>query len=293
MIKEIQAKTILTTNKSPASWFGVRYNFNIYRGCEHQCIYCDSRSECYRIENFNDVVVKVNAIELLKEELMRKRVKGTIGTGAMSDPYTRAEKDYRLTRQALEVIAERRFPVHIITKSNMILRDADLLEDINRIYASVFFTITAADDQLAAVVEPYAPSSTDRYKAMGVLSALGICTGITMMPILPFIEDNEDNIREIIKKAAYYGAKYICPAFGVTMRDRQREYYYNRLDEHFPGVREKYQKRFGTRYSCGVNNAARLKAVLHEECSRHGISTKMPSYDNKVSMMQLSLFEEL
>src|SRR3989339_474673 len=132
MIKEIEAKTILSTSKHPSSWFGAKYIMNIYRGCEHKCIYCDSRSECYRIENFDDVIVKINAATLLKSEIRKKRVKGTISTGAMSDPYTLAEKDYKLTSQSLEIIAENRFPVHITTKSNMVLRDIESLIEINK-----------------------------------------------------------------------------------------------------------------------------------------------------------------
>ena len=130
MTKEIEAKSILVKNKKPAGWFGVHYQFNIYRGCEHHCIYCDSRSLCYRIENFDELIVKMNAAELLEQELKNRRKKGTIGTGAMSDPYTKSEKEYLLTRRCLVVIAEYNYPVHITTKSNLILRDIDLLEEI-------------------------------------------------------------------------------------------------------------------------------------------------------------------
>jgi DNA repair photolyase len=148
MIKEIQAKTLLSHIKQPDTWFGLKYNMNLYRGCEHQCIYCDSRSECYQIEKFSDVLVKVNAIPLLRKELASKRVKGTIGTGSMSDPYTHAERRYNLTGQALGIIAEFGFPVHIITKSDMILKDLETLRDINRALAVVSFTITTTDDEL-------------------------------------------------------------------------------------------------------------------------------------------------
>jgi DNA repair photolyase len=157
MIKQIMAKVLLSRVKGPDPWFGFYYNMNLYRGCEHRCIYCDSRSECYRIENFHDLLVKVNAIDLLKKELASKRVKGTIGTGSMNDPYTPTEARLNMTGQALEVIAQYGFPVHIITKSDLILKDLDTLRKINCVGAAVSFTITTADDELAKKVEPYAP----------------------------------------------------------------------------------------------------------------------------------------
>ncbi len=264
---------------------------NIYRGCSHGCIYCDSRSECYRIENFEDIVVKTNAVDLLRKELATKRNKGTIGTGAMSDPYIPTEKEYKLTRNALEVIAQRRFPVHITTKSNLVLRDIDIISEINKIYASVSITITTTDDELAKKIEPFAPLPSDRLKAIGILATLGVTVGITMMPILPFIEDNIENIADIVRKAKEYGVGYIYPAFGVTLRDRQREYYYDKLDNLFPGLKSKYEKKFGNYYSCSANNIKKLKQTFYEECNKYDISTSMPSYENKVSQVQLSIFD--
>lgn len=292
MIKEIQAKTLLTTCKNPSHWFGVKYNLNIYRGCEFQCIYCDSRSECYGIENFADLIVKKNAIELLRKELASKRKKGTIGTGAMSDPYTFSEKKFNLTGKMLETIAEFRYPVHITTKSSLILRDVHILQEINKIYASVAITLTTADNELGRKVEPYAPSPEERLKTLGILSALGLCTTVAMMPVLPFIEDNEKNIMEIIEKAKYYGVSHIVAFFGMTLRDRQREYYYSKIDEWFPGLRRKYEKQYGQNYSCYSRNYKKLKYILDETCSKYGISTEMPSYERKVNAVQLSMFEK-
>lgn len=292
MIKEISAKSILSTNKSPSSWFGTMYLMNIYRGCQHKCIYCDSRSECYGIENFDAVLVKVNAVELLKKELRRKRKKGTIGTGAMSDPYTPAELTYKLTQETLKVIADNRYPVHITTKSNLILRDIDILQTINEIYSSVAFTVTTTDSSLAKKVEPFSPLPIERLKAMGILSTLGICTGITMMPILPFIEDNEENILNIVKMAKDYGAQFIYASFGMTLRDRQRQYYFDKLDKSFPDLKSKYEKKFGDSYSCHANNTHKLKNIFLEACYKYGISTKAPSYNNKITALQLSLFND-
>ena len=279
MIKEIQAKTLLARVKGTDDWFGLYYNFNLYRGCQHQCIYCDSRSECYQIENFNhDVLVKANAVELLRKELAGKRVVGTIGTGSMNDPYMPLEAEKRLTRQALETIAEFHFPVHIITKSELVLRDLDLLEQISQTYAAVTFTVTTADDDLAKKLEPPAPVPARRLTAMRRLSERGILTGLTMMPVLPFIEDNEDNISRIITLAHENGAAYILPAFGVTLRDRQRAYYYDKLDKYFPGLRSRYEKDFGEGYFAPAQNHDRLEQFFTGLCRQYGLATKMPVF---------------
>ena len=291
MIKEITAKTLLSSSKYPDPWFGVKYTMNLYRGCQHQCLYCDSRSECYQIEDFADILVKTNAIGLLKKELSSKRARGTIGLGSMNDCYMPLEERYRLTRQALELIARHRFPVHIITKSDLVLRDKDLLAEIGKIYAAVSFTITTADDELAAKLEPGAPSPSRRYQAIKTLSDQGIYTGITLMPVLPFIEDNEENILAIVDRAREAGAKYIIASFGMTMRDRQRAYYYGKLDRLFPGLRERYEKRFGDQYSCGALSAGKLETVSREACARYGIATRMTQYAMQTSQLQLGLFD--
>jgi DNA repair photolyase len=291
MIKEITAKTLLSSSKYPDPWFGVKYTMNLYRGCQHQCLYCDSRSECYQIEDFADILVKTNAIGLLKKELSSKRARGTIGLGSMNDCYMPLEERYRLTRQALELIARHRFPVHIITKSDLVLRDKDLLAEIGKIYAAVSFTITTADDELAAKLEPGAPSPSRRYQAIKTLSDQGIYTGITLMPVLPFIEDNEENILAIVDRAREAGAKYIIASFGMTMRDRQRAYYYGKLDRLFPGLRERYEKRFGDQYSCGALSAGKLEKTFREACARYGIATRMTQYAMQTSQLQLGLFD--
>lgn len=281
MIKEVKAKSLLSHSTEPDTWFGIKYNMNLYRGCQHQCIYCDSRSECYQIANFNDIEVKVNAIELLQKEIMSKRVRGTIGTGSMSDPYLPLEKKYKLTREALKVIRNSNFPIHIITKGNLVVRDVDLLQDISRIYAAVSFTITTTDDDLARKLEPGAPSVTERLRAMKELSDNGIYTGITMMPILPFIEDNEENILDIIEKAKEYGARYIIPWFGMTLRDRQKVHYYEKLDKFFPNLKHKYQQKFANSYQCNANNSKELWKMLKTKCKEYNISVRMAKFEDK------------
>ena len=180
MIREIKAKTLLASVKQPDPWFGLRYNMNIYRGCQHQCIYCDSRSECYGIEDFRDVLVKTNALELLARELAGKRSKGRIGTGSMSDPYGPVEARYDLTGRALGIIAQHDFAVHILTKSDLVRKDLPTLREMGRARASVSFTITTADDELALKLEPGAPPPSRRFAAMRELAAAGGPEGLVV-----------------------------------------------------------------------------------------------------------------
>jgi len=278
MIKEIRAKTILNHVKQPDTYFGLKYNMNLYRGCQHQCIYCDSRSECYQIKNFADIHVKVNAVDLLAAALPRKRVRGTIGFGSMNDPYMPVERKYELCRRSLEVIARHQFPVHIITKSDLVLRDIELLEEINQVYAAVSFTITAADDTLSKQIEPGAPPSSARFAAMHALADAGIHTGVTMMPILPFISDTEENITHLVELAYRSGASYILPWFGMTLRAGSRDWYFDQLDIRFPGLRDKYVLQFGDRYECDSPNWRKLDEVFQKRVSRYGIQTRMPIF---------------
>jgi DNA repair photolyase len=240
MIHSIKAKSILSTVRQPDDWFGLKYNMNLYRGCQHQCIYCDSRSDCYQIADFSDILIKENAIELLASELAAKRVKGTIGTGSMNDPYMPIEKNQKLTRRALELISKFNFPIHVITKSDLVLRDLDLLQKISRRYAAVSFSIIATDDHIGKRLEPGASLVSDRFRAIRELSRAGIYCGITLMPVLPLLLDNPENIRRLVEQATAAGAKYILAWFGLSMRNGQREYFYRKLDLHFPGLKEKY-----------------------------------------------------
>ena len=279
MVTEIRAKTILNHVKQPETWFGLKYNMNLYRGCQHQCIYCDSRSDCYRIEDFSKIEVKINALELLDHALPRKRMIGTIGFGAMNDPYMPVEKQYRLTGQALEIILDQGFPIHILTKSDQVLQDMHTLKEISRLYAAVSFTITTADDDLAKILEPGAPLPSARYKAMRVLADAGIQTGVTMMPVLPFLEDDPENIRQIVCRAADSGASYIIPAFGVSLRPGSRDYFYSKLDEHFPGFKDKYIQQYGDQYQCNTHNWRELNEVFKQETQSHNIQTNIPVFE--------------
>ncbi len=278
-IREIQAKTLLAHVKQPDPWFGLKYNLNLYRGCVHRCIYCDSRSECYQIDHFDDeVLVKVNAPELLRDELSRKRLKGVIGLGSMNDPLMPLPPPYDLTPRVLEIVAEFGFPVHIITKSDRVLHVIDTLAVINQVYASISFTVTTADDDLAAKVEPFAPRPSARFVAMRALADRGIRTGVTMMPILPFLEDTRENLAAIVTQAAESGARYVLPWLGMSLRDRQRAYYYRQLDRHFPGVRARYERTYGDRYSCDVPGASTFYRYVKALAEEHGLVTQLPQY---------------
>jgi DNA repair photolyase len=289
--REITVKGILNHVRGNDDCFGLSYNLNLYRGCEHQCIYCDSRSRCYQISNFNEeVLIKINALSLLEEALPRKRQIGLIGFGSMNDPYTYAEQHYQLTEGALAVIAKHRFPVHIITKSDMVLKDLRVLKEINRVKARVSFTMTTTDDDLARKLEPGAPSPSRRLAAMQELSRNGIETGVVMMPILPFIEDSPENISQIVQASAKHGAGYIIPAFGMTAREGQREHYYLKLDEHFPGLEEKYETIFGDSYHCPARNPEHLSNLFYDLCKAHQLATRVTAYPPKSDHKQLSLF---
>ncbi|MGB2982773.1 MAG: radical SAM protein [Candidatus Bipolaricaulia bacterium] len=274
VIKEIRAKTLVTRIQGLDTYFGLDYGMNLYRGCQHHCIYCDSRSLCYGIEAFDrDVLIKVNAVDLLEEELKRKRKKGIIGTGSMNDPYMPLEDKVCLTRSALEVIAGYSFGVHVITKSDLVLRDLPILQKIGRVAGSVVsLTITTAGDDLAKQIEPGAPPSSARFGALKVLADGGIETRIALMPTLPFIDDTWENVSAIVEEAHRCGVTAIVPWFGMSMRDRQRAHFYDRLDELFPGMRRRYQERYGNDYMCPSPNADSLFEQFAKLCGSRGIA---------------------
>lgn len=271
-METISAKTIVTNKAGGDNWFGENYNMNIYKGCCHGCIYCDSRSECYHVENFDTVRAKENALLTIRNDLQRKVRGGIVGTGSMSDPYNPFEREQELTRHALELINAYGFGVSIATKSPLIVRDIDILTEIKEhspVLAKI--TVTAAEDSLCRKIEPNVAPSSERFEAIGALSEAGIFCGILMTPVLPFLEDNEENILAIIQKAHENGARFIYPAFGVTLRQNQRDYFFERLDEGFPGVKEKYLRQFGNAYQCVSPDAKRLWGVFKAACDRLGI----------------------
>ena len=203
----------------------------------------------------------------------------------MNDPYMPVEREIGLTRRALEILAEFAFPVHILTKSDMVLRDAALLAELDHAAASpqspgavISFTITTADDDLARQLEPGAPSPSRRLAALEALAKQGLCTGVMLMPVLPFLEDSPESVAEVVRRAAESGARHVVPGFGVTLRDRQREHFYRELDARFPGVRPKYERSFGERYSAAARNAPALEALFAELAARHGLERRVAPY---------------
>lgn len=278
-MRTISAKTILSSVKPGTdNWFGLRYNMNLYRGCQHGCIYCDSRSNCYQLGDLSDIRIKENALLILEKELRSKRERGTIGFGSMNDPYMPVEKKEELTRKALQLVNRYRFPIHIITKSNLVVRDIDIIKEITKVYAAISMTITTSDDRLSKIIEPNSPTSTERFDAIRQLSEAGIYAGITLMPVLPYITDDPENLMSIVYKAKECGAKYILAAIGMTLRDGQREYYYDELDKHFPGLKEKYVQLYGSQYSCSTPHSDNLWNKLQATCQAIDMPLKMNFY---------------
>lgn len=277
----LQGGTSIQNGYQKFSWFGMDFNMNLYKGCNHGCIYCDSRSACYQVENFDIVRGKENELELLEKELSRKRRKGTIGIGAMSDTYNSFEKEKEITRGALQLIDKYGFGIGIDTKSTLILRDIDLIAHIARQYPSIIkVTITCADDELGKIIEPNAPLSSERFKIFDAMHEHGIYAGILFMPLLPFINDTEENIRQIVYLAHIHHAKFIYPGLGVTLRAYQRDYFYHRLNHYFPGKMELYEQRYHKTYSCDVPDARRLWNIFKKECEKYGIVYKMKDIIN-------------
>lgn len=272
---------------------------NIYRGCLHGCIYCDSRSLCYQMNHkFEDIEVKANAVGLLENTLRRKRNKCMIGTGAMSDPYMPIEEKLGNMRKCLEVIERYGFGVTMITKSTKVLRDLDLLKKINeKSKCIVQMTLTTYDEDLCRSVEPNVETTYERFRALEILRDNGIPTVVWLCPILPFINDTEENIRGILDYCVRAKVKGIINFdMGVTLRDGNREYFYKKLDEHFPGLKEKYIRMYGNSYQLSSPNIRQLNMIYKSECIKNGIMCDvnecfeyLNKYEDKYGGEQISL----
>ena len=263
----VDAKGILTGS-------GGHVGMNIYRGCTHGCIYCDSRSRCYQFTHlFEDIEVKQNAPELLEKVLQSKRKKCMIGTGSMSDPYMHCEEELRLTRRCLEVIQKYGFGVAIQTKSDRILRDIDLLDEINRSAKCVVqMTLTTYDDDLCRILEPNVCNTRRRIEVLERMQERGIPTVAWLTPILPFINDTPENVTAILQECVRVGVKGVMDfGMGLTLREGDREYYYAALDRHFPGLTERYIRRYGNAYELPSPRARELRALLQRVCRDNGI----------------------
>lgn len=255
-----------------------RNGMNIYRGCTHGCIYCDSRSRCYGMEHeFEDIEVKINAPELLEKELCSKRKRCMIGTGSMCDPYLPLESELGLTRKCLELIDRYGFGAALLTKSSLVLRDLALFRSINeKAKCVVQMTITTAEDSLCRIVEPNVCPTSERVRALKVLKENGIPTVVWLSPILPYINDTGENISKIVAMCADAGVKGIVNfGMGLTLREGNREYYYDRLDRAFPGLSELYRKKYGESYEILSPEHERLMSLFCSECKRYGILSDM------------------
>ena len=273
---------------------------NIYRGCTHGCIYCDSRSKCYNMDHdFEDIEIKSNAMTLLEDALKRKRKKCMIGTGAMSDSYIHLEEQLNHTRKVLEVIDKYGFGLSIQTKSNRILRDLDLLKSINdKAKCVVQMTLTTYDESLCKKVEPNVSTTKERFDVLKVMRDNKIPTVVWLDPILPFINDTEENLKGILDyciEAKVYGI--ICFNMGLTLRQGNREYFYAKLDKHFPGLKEKYHKKYGDSYEIISDNNKNLMDIFKNTCKENGIVSNvdevfkyMHTFEAKKEVEQLSLF---
>lgn len=287
--------------KKAKSILSAQNGMNIYRGCTHGCIYCDARSTCYQMEHeFEDIEVKINAPELLEKALKSKRKKCMIGTGAMSDPYLPIEEQLGLTRKCLELIDYYGYGLAIQTKSDRILRDLDLLKSIHRKSKCVVqMTMTTYDEELCKVIEPHVCTTKRRAEVLNIMKEEGIPTICWLTPILPYINDTEENIRGILDyciEAKVYGILFFD--IGVTLRDGDRQYFYRKLDEHFPGLKETYIKKFGSAYEVPSPNRNYLKELVKKECKKQGIVCDvnqlfeyMHLYEDKQAGEQLSLFD--
>ncbi|MBP5383622.1 MAG: radical SAM protein [Lachnospiraceae bacterium] len=263
----VDAKGILTGS-------GGHFGMNIYRGCTHGCIYCDSRSKCYQFTHpFEDIEVKQNAPALLEAALRSKKKRAMIGTGAMSDPYMHCEEELHLTKRCLEIILRYGFGAAVQTKSDRILRDIDLLDEINRSTKCVVqMTLTTYDEDLCKIIEPNVCSTSRRVEVLMKMKERGIPTVVWLTPILPFINDTEENIRAILDACIRAGVKgIICYDMGLTLREGDREYYYDALDRHFPGLKQKYIRQYGNAYELPSPHAKELMAMFRETCREHGI----------------------
>jgi len=249
-------------------------HMNIYRGCTHGCIYCDSRSKCYQMNHdFEDIEVKKNTLQILEGQLRRKRKPCMIGTGAMCDPYIHLEEELKITRQCLELIERFGCGVAIQTKSSRILRDLDILKRINdRTKCVVQMTLTTYDEDLCRVLEPNVSSTKERFRVLEIMREEGIPTVVWLTPILPFINDTEDNLRGILDYCIKARVQAIlCFGFGVTLREGSRDYYYQKLHQHFPGMRGRYINHYGNSYICSSPDNEKLMNILHRESQEHGI----------------------
>ncbi len=292
----IKTRTIMTKSDQGKRWFGIDYHMNLYKGCSYGCIYCDSRSDAYHIDNFDKITSKLKALEILEEELASKQYKGVISFGTLSDPYNEEEEKHEITKGALELIKKYGFGVSIDTKSDLVLRDIELLKEIqenNNVIIKI--SITTYNDELANFLEPNVISSTKRFKVVEELNKNGIYAGVLITPVLPFVTDTEDNIKRCVEKSKMSGAKFIYTKMGMTLRKKVREYYYEHIDKLYPGLSNDYQSVYEKNLVCNPLRYRDLLEVFINECNKNHILCDMSEiiadYKREIpTREQISLF---
>lgn len=294
-METINAKHLLTPVRgSMEDFFYADWNMNLYRGCSHGCIYCDSRSACYQIDRFDTVRAKADAVAMLEAELRSKRTTGVITMGSMSDPYNPHEEQLQHTRQALELIRKYRFGAAFTTKSALCRRDAEILAEIAR-HAPVCarLTVTCADDALCRKIEPHVSVSSERFQAISVLAGKDVFCGVWLNPVLPYLTDSEENIRQIIRMTADHGGRFVVCFFGMTLRTGNREYFFNALERDFPGVRNKYLQQYGNVYELVSPESQKLYDAFREECVKCNLHWRFSDINREMFARmpeQISLF---
>lgn len=293
MLSQTNVKSILSPVRHPEELYGAHFAFDVYRGCPHACIYCAAASDTYDLDA-PDVIIdaKVNAVELLAQELVSKKEKCLIATGVLSDPYCQAEERFMLTRMACECVLRHGFHLHICTKSDMILRDIDIFKRYKQ-QLSVSFSFTAFNEKTALALEPDAPAPVWRFDAMRELSRLGIVCGAVFSPVLPFLTDTEENLQTLITACAACGAQFVTAFYGVNITERQRKYFYRRLEACRSGLAERYAAVFGGEHVCLSPYAKDLSPFCRSLAQRHHMGYGMRAAAARISGgEQLSLFEE-
>lgn len=280
----IDAKTIVRKCIPNCNYLSFDYAMDIYRGCSHGCIYCYARSSYYdKTDDFNRIKAKKNALQIIRDELSSMVKTGVMLMGGVSDPYNPKEKDLKLTRNALELINAFNFGACIITKSNLVTRDTDILIDIKEHSpASVNFSITCSDDETCKKIEPFVSTTKERFEAIEHLTKNGITTGVLMDPVIPYITDTKENVQEMVKKAKNYGANYIYLSPQVTMADVQRDYFLNEVEKYYPGISEKFLQRYKNYYRCWSFNSKKLWHTFVETCEKENINYNMRLVNQKV-----------
>lgn len=292
----VKTRTIMTKSDQGMHWFGIDYHMNLYKGCSYGCIYCDSRSDAYHIKNFDEIRSKVDALKILEEELASKQYKGVVSFGTLSDPYNELEREYEITRGALELIKKYGFGVSIDTKSDLILRDIDLLKDIKKNNNVIIkISITTYEEDLAKDLEPNVLSPKRRFEVVKLLRENDIYAGVLMTPVLPFITDSVDNIKQMVRMSKEQDAKFIYTKMGMTLRRKVREYYYEHIDELYKGLSSDYKTVYNKNLVCNPLKYPDLLEIFVNECNKYHILCDMgeiiADYKKKIpTKEQISLF---